>query len=177
MTKPRGLYLWEHWSRNRESRGGPVFRRRLLAKGRFKNGITTAGLNALGETNFRGGTVYTSWFAGLIDQNYYTALSPADVMSSHAGWRELQGYQGSNRPAWSPSPGVSGVFRNSAGVAYTFTGASQTIQGAFLASDNTLGGTAGLLFSTGLLDTPLQFQAGELFRLYYVLTFAAGVGS
>lgn len=162
-----GLFTFERWS--------PGGVRRIWRR-TFRNGITTAGLNYAQETCFRSGAALATWYAGLIDNTGYSALAAADTMSSHAGWTELTDYNESTRQQWSPGAASNGVLVNASAMTFTFS-ATKTLKGGFIVSNSTKGGTTGTLWATGLADSALTFYAGEIARVTYSLTAAAGAGS
>lgn len=151
------------------------------ADGRLKksswllNGITDAAIEDNEEVYFRSGTQRPNWYAGLISSGGFSALDSGDTMSSHAGWLEWTGYDEAGRPQWSPPAASGRRLLNSS--AMTFTQSSPaTLQGLFLASSNTKGGTAGLLWCTAPFDSAESLLQGEVLRLYYDLTGATGAG-
>lgn len=163
-----GEFRWERWSP-----GGRV----LLAQGRLKNGITAAALNHVLETQFRGGTPVTAWYGAPISATGYTGVSSADTMSSHAGWQELTGYSESTRRQWSPAAAAGGVLANSSPMTYTVSSASVSWRGFFLSSSDTKGGTTGTLWCTALESATQTAYQGEIVKVTYTLTAAAGAGS
>lgn len=149
---------------------------RIRARGHMANGIATAALNDALEVLFRAGSQRTTWYGGLIDLASYSALAAADTMSSHAGWVESTDYSESTRPQWSPGAASGGVIINSSAMSFTLN-AAKTLVGLFVASNSTKGGTSGLLWSTGLFDDNQVMASGEVLKVFYQLTAAAGVGS
>jgi hypothetical protein len=149
---------------------------RVLERRRFANGVTTVGLNHILETEFRGGTPVTAWYAGLIDATNYSALVQSDTMSSHAGWQESSAYNEATRPQWSPGAASAGVVTNGTAMQFTFN-AQTTVKGMFIASANAKGGTSGTLWASGLADSDLTYYPGEIARAFYQLTAAAGAGT
>ena len=111
------------------------------------NGVTNTALNDVLNVYLRNGTPKANWYMGLIDNSGFTALAAADTISSHAGWSEATGYSASTRPAWAPAAASSQAVVNSSTVDFAMSGTA-TIRGLFIVSDNTKGGTSGLLYST-----------------------------
>lgn len=147
---------------------------RIRVRGSFLNGVTDAGINDILDKYFRSGTPPTNWYMGLISATNYSALDDDDdTMSSHSGWEEDQQYDEANRPEWAPAAATSQKLDNSTSVKFTMN-AETTIQGLFITSDNTIGGTSGTLWATGLLNVPVAVKSGEVFRGYYDLTGAEG---
>lgn len=139
------------------------------------NVVTTIGRNLALDT-FLAGSAYTvvGPFLGLISSTSFTATSAADTMGSHTGWLESGG---ANAPtmsstrgtaAWSAASGAAKAL--SAGLVFTFTG-SGTVQGVFLVfgagAVNTVGSTAGTLYSASALGTPQPVIATNTLTVSY----------
>ena len=150
-----GEYVIQHW-RNNE----------LVEEQVFPNGVVNAGLHYLLEAGFRDGAKSTTWYVGLIDEDGFTALNNADTMASHAGWTELTAYDADDRPAWVPGAASGRQLINTPGIAFAINSDSDIV-GAFLADDDTKGGSSGLLFSTALLNTPIEASNGSIITLTY----------
>jgi hypothetical protein len=125
-----------------------------------KNGVTSAGLDYVLNTCFRGGTAVTTWYLGLVDNSGWTGYNLTDTMSSHSSpntWAENTDYSNANRPTWSPGAPSGNAISNSTTVDFNMTpsSGSRTIKGLFCVSNNTVGGTTGTLFSTA------SFAAGR----------------
>ena len=54
----------------------------------FHNVVCTAGKNDLLDKYFAGSGYTAAWYMGLISSVSYSAVSAADTMASHSGWRE-----------------------------------------------------------------------------------------
>ena len=89
---------------------------------------------------------------------------------SHAGWTELTSYSEAQRQAWAPAV-ANQIAQNGTSMKFTMNAASQ-LAGLFIISDATKGGTAGLLWATGLFRLPRTLNPAEVFKVYYVLPFA-----
>jgi hypothetical protein len=153
----------------REYAGGP-----LIWREEFDNVVCTAGKN-VALNAFLAGSAYsvTGPFLGLISSASFTAVSAADTALSHTGWLEAGS---ANAPTFSGNRGTA-VFGAAAGgaaaitgLAFTFTGAG-TVQGAFLAlgagAVNTVGSTAGTLYSAGAFATPQPVISGNVLTVGY----------
>jgi hypothetical protein len=111
------------------------------------NLITTAGKNDLWDKYLAGSSYTAAWYMGLVDNSGFSAYAAGDTSSSHSGWTESTAYSNSTRPAVSWNAASSG---SKASTSTSFTiNASATLDGAFLISNSTKGGTTGVLFSAG----------------------------
>jgi hypothetical protein len=125
----------------------------------FPNTVTTAGKNALlnaylGSAAVGAGT--TTWYMGLIGSNGYSAISAADTLSSHTGWKEsgennsrAPGYSQSTRRQVTFAAASSGSKATANAVVFSINVAG-TVKGAFIANNSTKAGTTGILYSAGL---------------------------
>jgi hypothetical protein len=111
----------------------------------IKNLVVTAGRNDLLDKYFSGSSYTASWYLGLIDSG--GTYAAGDTMASHAGWTENTGYSNSTRPAptWNSAASAS---KSTTATAFNIN-ATGTIGGAFLTTNNTKGGTTGILYSAG----------------------------
>jgi hypothetical protein len=118
------------------------------------NLVVNVGLDHLLDVALSGGTPDTTWFVGLTDGT--PTVAAADTMASHSGWVEVTAYDEANRVPWVEAGVSSQVITNSASPAvFTISSDSTTIGGAFLAADNTKGGSSGILMAAG------AFSAGD----------------
>jgi hypothetical protein len=146
---------------------------RMIKRLLFHNGVTTEGLNDLLSVGFRGGGQHTDWYFGLIDGTVAPTLSPADTMSSHAGWSENTNYDESARQDWNPVQSSDKYIVNTTYPSFTMN-ASVTIAGAFITSSSTKGGTGGTLWSTGLFaNGNAALESSDILKTYYELTAAS----
>ena len=146
---------------------------RLRARGSFPNAITTLGINGLLDSYFRGEAAPAGFYLGVIDATDYTGLASNDTLASHAGWVELTDYDEAARPAWTPGAAASGLLTAPTACEFTVS-AAVTAKGLLVATDDTKGGTTGVLWAHGLFDTEQVFQVGETLRCYYELLARSG---
>jgi hypothetical protein len=153
---------WRCWLTNPDgSRDGDDFF--------LENGVTTPGCNYLLDVGFRAQSQLASWYAGLINASGFTSVSANDTAASHAGWTEFTGYSDSTRRQWSPGAASAGVLINATAMSFTIN-ASGSVQGIFVISDNTKGGTSGTLWSTATEASPRTVTSGQAFNAIYELT-------
>jgi hypothetical protein len=126
---------------------GQIIRKgELIDEFDIHNLVVNQGLNDNLNTYFNAGSQITAWYMGIFQGNYTPVAS--DTASSIAGnSTECSSYNASTRPSWTPAAPSSQSITNAANRA-TFTfNASVTVYGAFLISNNTIGGTSGILFA------------------------------
>lgn len=120
----------------------------------FDNLVTNEGLNDSLDKHFKGSGYTAAWYVGLTDGTPTPAAG--DTMASHAGWAEVTAYDEANRQALTLGTVASQSVDNSASKAtYTISTNSTTIGGAFLTTNNTKGGSTGILYGVG------AFTAGD----------------
>lgn len=115
------------------------------------NTVMTAGKNDLLDKYFSGSAYTAAWYVGLISDADYSAINAADTAASHSGWKEAgttnaPDYDESARPQISWSAASSGSKAASSACTFTIAEAG-TVKGAFVISDDTKDGTAGVLYS------------------------------
>lgn len=143
----------------------------LLSKFDVKNDITTAGKNSIYNIMFNSATQITgsAWCLGLISNAGFSALAAGDTMSSHSGWSEYTGVSNSVRPAWGSGSASGGSITNSSPVTFNIN-AGGTLYGIFVTSDNTIGGTAGVLWSTAAFSSTVPVNIGDQIKVTYTLS-------
>lgn len=115
---------------------------------KFTNLVTTEGLNDSLDKHLKGSNYSAEWYLGLTGAN--PVFAAGDTMASHAGWTEVTAYSESTRPALVFGSVVAGSVDNSASRAsYTVNADNTQIGGAFIVSNNTKGGTSGILYGGG----------------------------
>lgn len=139
----------------------------------WENIVVDEGLDELLEMALAGGTQSATWYVGLTDGT--PTVAAGDTLSSHAGWTEETGYDEAARPTWTPGS-VSGqsVDNSASKASVTITSDSTTIGGAFLANDNTKGGTTGKLYAAGAFSGgDVTLSAGSTLEVQATFTTAA----
>jgi len=130
------------------------------------NGNTNSGLNDILSVYFNAGTQKTAWYLGLVDNAAFSAFSTSDTIASHAGWNENTTVTNATRPQWSPSAPSGQSITNPTPANFTANG-SITIHGAFLVSNNTLGGNSGQLWATGAFSSNQSLILGQVLQVTY----------
>ena len=143
------------------------------------NLVVNVGLKDMNDKYFTGSGYTAAWFLGLVTGpgagNTYAA---GDTMASHAGWTENTSYSQTTRPACSFGAATTAdpsVISNSASVAVFSINGTATIAGAFLTSNNTKGGTTGVLFSVANFQSPgdRAVVSGDTLNVTYTFSLDA----
>ena len=87
-------------------------------------------------------------------------------MASHTGWAEFTDYSELTRPAWAPDAAANGIKINTLATDFNVT-ADGVLVGGFVGSDNTKGGTAGLLWGTALFSDEMVLETGDIIKALY----------
>jgi hypothetical protein len=154
---------------------GGVFQYRILnADGslykdweKFKNGVPNAALNDVLQVYLGNGTQKTTWYIGLIDNSGFSSLSQNDTIASHTGWSESTAYNETVRQTCTFGTASGQVINNVASLASFTINTTVAVNGAFLVSNNTKGGTSGLLFATGSFASVQNLSNGQVLQVRY----------
>lgn len=142
------------------------------------NLVVNTGLQDMNAQYFTGVTYTAAWYLGLITgPSAGVTIAAGNTMLSHAGWTEATGYSNATRPTCTfgtPTTANPSVATNSASAATFNMNATATIAGAFLTTDNTKGGTAGLLYSAATFSLPgdRSVVSGDTLTVIYTLNLA-----
>ncbi len=144
---------------------------KLIGKYEGKNGITNLGRNLLLNVMFNDVTAIAnaSWFIGLIDNASFSTLAAADVMGSHAGWIENQDYTESTRVAWGSGTSTAQSTTNASPAQFDMN-ATKTINGIFVTSVGTKGGSTGSLWSTASFSSTVPVVSSDQLKITYTIT-------
>jgi len=120
----------------------------------FDNLVVNAGLDDVLDKYLKGSSYTAAFYVGLTDGT--PTVAAGDTMGSHAGWTEVTAYDEANRQTLTLGA-VSGQSVNNSGspAAFTISSNDTVIGGAFIATDNTKGGSTGTLYGGG------AFTAGD----------------
>ena len=128
----------------------------LKWKDTISNLMPTAGLNDVLDKYWKGSAYTAAHYVGLLQIAGSPVVAAGDTMSSHAGWTEFTVISESPNVRQTLTLGsVSAASVDNSASKATFTiGAispqSQNIDGCFITTNATLGGTTGTLVSAGL---------------------------
>lgn len=165
--------------------GGGVFRMQCFdASGALKweaeehNLVVNVGLQDMNAKYFTGSSYTAAWYIGVYGAAGSNTPAAGDTMASHAGWTEVTDYSQSTRPACSfgtPTTADPSVITNSGSPATFSINDTVTVGGAFLTSDNTKGGTSGVLFSASAFESPgdRNVVSGDTLTVTYTFSLDA----
>lgn len=142
------------------------------------NLVVNVGLQDMNDKYFGGSSYSAAWYLGVYGAAASNDPAAADTMASHAGWTEVTDYSESTRPQCnfgSATAADPSVVSNTASVAVFTINGTTTIGGAFLTSDNTKGGTSGILFSAADFQAPgdRSVISGDVINLTYQFSLNA----
>ena len=139
------------------------------------NLVVNVGLQYMAGTALTSTAQITTWYLGLITGPGVTT-SATDTISSK-GWTEFTGYSNANRVTASLTAATNAnpsVVTNSGTPANFNINATGTVGGAFLVSNNTKGGTTGILFSEKAFSSPgdRSVVSGDILAVTYTFSLA-----
>ena len=143
-----------------------------------KNLVVNVGLQYMAGSALTSTAQITTWYLGLYGAASSNNPAAGDTMSSHAGWTEVTDYSEANRPTATFASATNAnpsVVTNSASKAQFTMNNTVTVGGAFLTSNNTKGGTAGILFSAKDFDSPgdRSVVSGDVVLVTYTFSLSA----
>jgi hypothetical protein len=121
------------------------------------NLVVNVGLKDMNEKYFTGSGYTANWYLGLYGSGTTNDPAAGDTMASHAGWTEVTDYSQATRPQCVFSTATTAdpsVISNANSPATFSINGTTVVGGAFLTSDDTKGGTTGILFSAGDFQAP-----------------------
>jgi hypothetical protein len=137
------------------------------------NLTTNVGLNDILDKYFKGSGYSATFYVGLVDNASFSALAAADTMASHAGWLESTAYSNANRPTLTLGTVASQSVDNSASKAVFNVNATAVIKGAFVVTNNTKGGTTGVLYGEAAFGSTRSVENGDTLNVTVTLTAAS----
>jgi len=142
------------------------------------NLVVNAGLQDMNTKYFKGAAYTAAWYIGLYGAAASNNPAAGDTAASHAGWTEITPYSNATRPTATFGTATTAdpsVIDNSGSPAQFNIDATATIGGAFLISDNTKGGTTGVLFSASDFAAPgdRSVASGDTLNITYQFSLDA----
>ena len=144
----------------------------------LKNLVVNQGLQDMNTKYFKGSSYTAAWYIGLYGAAASNDPTAADTAASHPGFTEIVPYSNATRPAATFGTATTAdpsVISNSASPAVYTINATATVGGAFLISDNTKSGTAGVLFSASDFAAPgdRNVSSGDTIQITYTFSLDA----
>lgn len=141
------------------------------------NLVVNVGLQDMNAKYFTGSAYTATWYIGLYGAGATNSPAASNTMSSHSSWTEVTAYSQATRPACTfgtPTTANPSVATNSASPATFSINATTTVGGAFLTSNNTVGGTTGTLYSAADFSAPgdRAVTNGDTLSVTYTLSLA-----
>jgi hypothetical protein len=121
------------------------------------NLVVNEGLQDMNTKYFKGSGYTAAWYIGLYGAAASNNPTANDTAATHPGFTEITPYSNATRPACTFGTATTAdpsVIDNTASTASFSINSSATVGGAFLISDDTKGGTAGVLFSAADFAAP-----------------------
>lgn len=138
----------------------------------FHNLVVNVGLDDSLDKHLKGSAYTAAWYVGLTDAT--PTVAAADTMASHAGWTEDQTYSEGVRQTLTLGTVSGQSVDNSASKASYSINGTTTIGGAFVTTDNTKGGTSGILYGAGAFTGGNRaVDNGDTLNVTVTLTAAA----
>jgi hypothetical protein len=142
------------------------------------NLVVNVGLKDMNDKYFTGSAYTAAWFIGLYGAGATNDPAAGDTMAYHAGWTEVTDYTEATRrqavfgAATTADPSV---ISNSTSVAVFSIDDTTTVGGAFLTSNDTKGGTTGVLFSASDFAAPgdRAVVSGDVINVTYTFSLDA----
>lgn len=142
------------------------------------NLVVNVGLKDMNDKYFSGSSYTAAWYIGLYGAAASNDPAAGDTMSSHAGWTEVTAYSQATRPQavfGAATTADPSVISNTSSVAVYSINGTTVVGGAFLTSDNTKGGTTGILFSASDFQSPgdRSVASGDTLNVTYQFSLDA----
>jgi hypothetical protein len=132
----------------------------------LSNLVVTVGKNDLLNQYFLGSSYTAAHFVGLKTAG---SISAADTMSSKS-WTEITDYSNATRPAFTAATPSGGSTSNTASPAVFNINGTATVGGCFITTNNTKGGTTGILFSATDFATARSVLSGDTLTVTYTIS-------
>jgi hypothetical protein len=142
------------------------------------NLVVNVGLKEMNEKFFTGSGYTAAWYLGLYGAGVSNNPAASDTMASHVGWTEVTAYSQATRPQClfgTATTADPSVISNALSVAVFSINGTATVGGAFLTSNNTKGGTTGVLFSAADFQAPgdRAVVSGDVLNVTYQFSLDA----
>lgn len=136
------------------------------------NLVTNAGLDDSLDKHFKAGNYTAAWYVGLTDHD--PTFAAADTAGSHSGWSEVTAYDEANRQTLTLGSVSGQSVDNSASKAvFTISTNGTEIGGGFIISNNTKGGSTGILYGGAAFSSNRTMSDGDTLTVTVTLSAAA----
>ena len=132
----------------------------------ISNLVVTVGKNDLLDKYFLGSGYTAAFYVGLKTAG---SINAADTMSSKS-WTEITDYSNATRPAFTAGTPSSGSTDNTGSPAVFNINGTATVGGCFITTNNTKGGTTGVLFSATDFATARSVLSGDTLTVTYTIS-------
>jgi len=142
------------------------------------NLVVNQGLQNMNTEYFTGVGYTATWYLGLYGAASSNNPTANDTAALHPGFTEITPYSNATRPACSFGTATTAdpsVITNSLSPAAFNINGVATVGGAFLISDNTKGGSTGVLFSASDFQSPGDrvVASGDVLNVTYTFSLDA----
>lgn len=144
---------------------------KLLWVEEFDNLVVNVGLDDSLDKHLKGSAYTAAWYVGLTDGT--PSFAAGDTMASHVGWTEEQTYDELVRQDLTLGAVSGQSVDNSASKAVFTISGTATFGGAFVCSDNTKGGTTGILYGGGAFSQDRALIDNDVLNVTVTCTAAA----
>lgn len=151
----------------------------LLWSEEVNNLVTVEGCNDNLTQYFKGSTYTAAFFIGLIDNANFSAVAGTDTAAKITttapsggtnGWQESSAYSETVRQTLTLGTASAGSIDNTASKAVFTANTTVTINGAFLATSSTKGGTSGKLFGEASFSGTKALTSSDTLTVTVTLT-------
>jgi hypothetical protein len=142
------------------------------------NLVVNGGLQDMNEKYFKGSGYTATWYIGIYGSGATNTPAAGDTAASHVGWTEVTPYSNATRPTATFGTATTAdpsVINNASSPAQFNIDDTAVVGGAFLISDNTKGGTTGVLFSASDFAAPgdRSVASGDTLNILYEFSLNA----
>jgi len=143
-----------------------------------KNLVVNVGLKDMNDKYFSGSGYTAAWYIGIYGAASSNNPAASDTAASHGGWTEITAYSQAARPQavfGAATTADPSVISNSGSPAQFSINGTTVVGGAFLISNSTKGGTAGVLFSAADFQAPgdRSVVSGDVINVTYQFSLDA----
>jgi len=143
----------------------------------IENIVVNEGLNDLLDKYFKGSGYTAAFYVGLVEQfqstEAFAAGDTAAQINGTNGWQEDQTYSEAVRQTLTLGSVSGQSVDNSASKASFSINGTTTLEGAFVITDSTKGGTAGVLYGEAAFSVDRSVQNGDTLNVTVTLTAAS----